>query len=118
MNDYGEGMTMQKNKNLFIIILAISVLVIAGMSYKLESSDLVVIGDLDKELIHQKIEQGKEFLFRAMHENEHGFYKKYDAWEDDFGKCATGSEATTIIASASPRLRMSFVEVSPGLYRG
>jgi len=85
MNDYGEEMTMHKNKKLFYIILAISVLVIAGMSYKLESSDVVVIRDLDKELIHQKIEQGKEFLFRAMHENEHGFYKKYDALEDDFG---------------------------------
>ncbi len=85
MNYYAEEMTMHKNKKLFYIILAISVLVIAGMSYKLGSSDVVVISDLDKELIHQKIEQGKEFLFRAMHENEHGFYKKYDALEDDFG---------------------------------
>ena len=85
MNYYAEEMTMHKNKKLFYIILAISVLVIAGMSYKLWSSDVVVIRDLDKELIHQKIEQGKEFLFRAMHENEHGFYKKYDALEDNFG---------------------------------
>ena len=85
MNAYGEEMAMEKNKNLFCIILAISVLVIVGISYKLESDDLVVIRNLDKELIRQKIEQGKEFLFRAMHENEHGFYKKYDALEDDFG---------------------------------
>ena len=40
---------------------------------------------MDKGLILQKIEQGKEFLFRAMHEDEHGFYKKYDAINDDFG---------------------------------
>jgi rhamnogalacturonyl hydrolase YesR len=47
--------------------------------------DLVIIRSLDKELILQKIEQGKEFLFRAMHEDEHGFYKKYEAINDDFG---------------------------------
>jgi hypothetical protein len=33
----------------------------------------------------EKIEQGKEFLFRAMNEDEHGFYKKYDTLNDDFG---------------------------------
>jgi len=86
MNAYGEEMAMEKNKNLFCIILAISVLVIVGISYKLESDDLVVIRNLDKELIRQKIEQGKEFLFRAMHENEHGFYKKYDALEDFYAE--------------------------------
>ncbi len=76
---------MGKNKNLFCVIFAISVLVIAEMSYTLENSDLALIRNLDKELIRQKIDQGKEFLFRAMHENEHGFYKKYDALEDGFG---------------------------------
>jgi hypothetical protein len=85
MNGCGEEMTIGKNKNLLCIILVISVLVIAGMSYTLENSDLVLIRNLDKELICQKIDQGKEFLFRAMHENEHGFYKKYDALADDFG---------------------------------
>ncbi len=47
--------------------------------------NLVITRSLDKELILQKIEQGKEFLFRAMHQDEHGFYKKYDTLNDDFG---------------------------------
>jgi hypothetical protein len=46
---------------------------------------LVVIRSLDKEIMLQKIEQGKEFLFRAMNEDEHGFYKKYDTLRDSFG---------------------------------
>jgi len=46
---------------------------------------LVIIRSLDKQLMLQKIEQGKEFLFRAMHEDEHGFYKKYDTENDYFG---------------------------------
>jgi hypothetical protein len=33
----------------------------------------------------QKIEQGKEFLFRAMDEDEHGFYKRYDTENNYFG---------------------------------
>jgi len=49
-------------------------------------ADLVIIRSLDKELILQKIEQGKEFLLRAQHEDEHGFYKRYDAPNDDFGR--------------------------------
>ncbi|GAI14386.1 unnamed protein product, partial [marine sediment metagenome] len=47
--------------------------------------NLVIIRSLDKELILQKIKQGKEFLLRAVHEDEHGFYKKYDTLNDDFG---------------------------------
>jgi len=46
---------------------------------------LVIIRSLDKELMLQKIEQGKEFLFSAMHEKEYGFYKKYDTLNDNFG---------------------------------
>jgi len=46
---------------------------------------LVIIRSLDKELMLEKIEQGKEFLFRAMHEDEHGFYKKYRPETDYFG---------------------------------
>jgi hypothetical protein len=46
---------------------------------------LVIIRSLDKELMLQKIEQGKEFLFRAMNEDEHGFYKRYDTLNDNFG---------------------------------
>ncbi len=47
--------------------------------------NLVIIRSLDKELILQNIEQGKEFLLRAVHEDEHGFYKKYDVLKNDFG---------------------------------
>jgi hypothetical protein len=47
--------------------------------------DLVIIRNLDKQLMLQEIEQGKEFLFRAMEEDEHGFYKTYDAENDYFG---------------------------------
>jgi hypothetical protein len=46
---------------------------------------LVIIRSLDKELMLEKIEQGKEFLFRAMDEDEHGFYKKYEPETDYFG---------------------------------
>ena len=47
--------------------------------------DLVIIHSLDKDLIQEKIEQGKEFLFRiAQDKNEHGFYKKYDVLNDSF----------------------------------
>jgi hypothetical protein len=47
--------------------------------------NLVIIRNLDKELMLQNIEQGKEFLLRAEQEDEHGFYKKYDALNDYFG---------------------------------
>jgi hypothetical protein len=46
---------------------------------------LVIIRSLDKQLMLQEIEQGKEFLFRAMDEDEHGFYKRYDTESDYFG---------------------------------
>ena len=35
-------------------------------------------------LVQEKIEQGKEFLYRMEHSEEHGFYKKYDAINDTF----------------------------------
>ena len=46
---------------------------------------LVIIRSLDKQLMLQEIEQGKEFLFRAMDEDEHGFYKRYYTERDYFG---------------------------------
>jgi rhamnogalacturonyl hydrolase YesR len=46
---------------------------------------LVIIRSVDKQLMFQKIEQGKEFLFRAMDEDEYGFYKRYDTLNDNFG---------------------------------
>ena len=45
---------------------------------------VVIIRNLDKDLILEKIEQGKEFLLRMENKEEHGFYKKYDAENDDF----------------------------------
>ncbi len=47
--------------------------------------DSVIIRNLDKDLILQKIEQGKEFLFSTEKKDEHGFYKKYDVLNDDWG---------------------------------
>jgi len=46
---------------------------------------LVIIRSLDKQLMLQGIEQGRDFLFRAMDEDEHGFYKRYDTENDYFG---------------------------------
>jgi len=46
---------------------------------------LVIIRRLDKDLMLQEIEQGEEFLFRAMDEDEHAFYKRYDTESDYFG---------------------------------
>jgi rhamnogalacturonyl hydrolase YesR len=46
---------------------------------------LVIIRSLDRQLMLQEIEEGKEFLFRAMDEDEHGFYKRYDTETDYFG---------------------------------
>ncbi len=46
--------------------------------------DLVPSRELDKDLIYQKIEQGKEFLFKMADEKEHGFHKYYYALDDTF----------------------------------
>jgi len=40
--------------------------------------DLVITRSLDKELILEQIERGKEFLFSTEHPDEHGFYKYAD----------------------------------------
>ena len=46
---------------------------------------LVIIRNLDKKLIREKIEQGKDFLLNtAQNKDEHGFYKKYDVLNDSF----------------------------------
>ena len=47
-------------------------------------SETVIVRDLDKDLIQEKIKEGKEFLERMMNEEEYGFYKKYDAPNDSF----------------------------------
>ena len=48
--------------------------------------DLVITRNLTKDLILEKIKEGKEFLLRAENQVEHGFYKKYDVLNDDFGE--------------------------------
>lgn len=46
--------------------------------------DLIPIREMDKELIVEKLEEGKDFLFRMMHPEKKGFYKRYDAVYDSF----------------------------------
>ena len=47
---------------------------------------LIPVRTLDKTLLKESIEQGKEFLLRSVHEDEFGFYKKYDTLRDDYGE--------------------------------
>ncbi len=54
----------------------------AGKEEKEFIGDILIIKELDKDLIREKIEGGKEFLFRMEHPEEHGFYKKYEAPTD------------------------------------
>ncbi len=51
---------------------------------KKEEESTFLIRYLDKELISEKIKQGKEFLYRMENKDEKGFYKKYDALNDSF----------------------------------
>ena len=44
----------------------------------------MLIRYLDKELIKEKIEQGKEYLFRMIDKDEHGIHKYYYALTDTF----------------------------------
>ncbi len=45
---------------------------------------IVIVRELDKELIGQKIEQGKEYLLRMIDEKENGAHKYYYALDDSF----------------------------------
>lgn len=47
---------------------------------------VAVIKELDKKLIEEKIQQGKEFLYRMERPEEHGFFKKYEAETDYLGE--------------------------------
>ncbi len=44
----------------------------------------VFVVNLDKKLIRQKIDQGTDFLFKAMDENKYGFHKYYHTFKDSF----------------------------------
>jgi hypothetical protein len=58
------------------------------IEYKEETREtvdgLVLVRGIDKELILEKIRQGKEFLYRMANEEKQGFYKKYDVLNDSF----------------------------------
>ncbi len=47
-------------------------------------SEIPETSETFKDLLQEKIEQGKEFLYRMEHPEEHGFYKKYNAVNDSF----------------------------------
>lgn len=49
-----------------------------------ETPEIPEIPETFKDLLREKIEQGREFLYRMEHPEEHGFYKKYDAVNDSF----------------------------------
>jgi len=49
-----------------------------------EIPEIPQVPETFKDLLQEKIEQGKEFLYRMEHPEEHGFYKKYDAVNDSF----------------------------------
>ncbi len=49
-------------------------------------NDVVIIRQVDKALIAEKISQGKEFLYRMEDPREHGFYKRYEAEWDYLGE--------------------------------
>jgi len=57
---------------------------IPGAEGKELIDDLLVIRNLDKELIKEKIKQGKEYLLRMIDENENGAHKYYYAVNDSF----------------------------------
>ncbi len=57
----------------------------------------VVVSSLDKELIGQRIEQGKNFLLEMEHENLHGFYRFYYPFEDRFGRELVTAYSASIV---------------------
>jgi len=94
---------MEKNRNLicYTVILGVFVLSIFLIDLKWpaiefetlnlsffkrteEKIDRDRVSETFKDLLQEKIEQGKEFLYRMKHPEEHGFYKKYDAVNDSF----------------------------------
>ncbi|MBD3208443.1 MAG: terpene cyclase [Candidatus Nealsonbacteria bacterium] len=47
-------------------------------------NDMVPVREMDKELIIEELDKGKEFLFGMMNPEKKGFYKRYDAVYDSF----------------------------------
>ncbi len=52
----------------------------------LNADQAFVVSEINRETVLQKINEGKEFLLRAENKETNGFYKMYDALNDDFGK--------------------------------
>ncbi len=52
--------------------------------YKEEVEDMLVVNRVSKSLLEEKIEQGKEFLYRMEEPGENGFHKYYYAESDTF----------------------------------
>ncbi len=83
-----KGLSLENIKDLtFLISLSDSmgeVFSFVGKNKKGKESlgDLVLVFNIDKELIKEKIKEGKEFLLRMENSEKHGFYKKYQAGED------------------------------------
>lgn len=91
-----------KIKNLYLYIflalsLAAFLFIFAWVNYQpwpafnpfiasliITDSEVPEIPETFKDLLQEKIERGKEFLYRMEHSEEHGFYKKYDAVNDSF----------------------------------
>ncbi len=83
------------NWRYLLIVFVLAVFTGIVSVWIVEKEEFLIIDDLkirneeknsDKELILEKIEQGKEFLLRMEHPELHGFYKKYDAPTDSFEK--------------------------------
>lgn len=46
--------------------------------------NMVSVYKIDKDLIYEKLKEGKDFLFRMEDKEKNGFYKRYEAVEDYF----------------------------------
>jgi len=93
----------KRNKKLFYWVLAILILGAGVVGYKFlfpekqfsssieineKQKELIngalIVRKLDKEMIEQKIEQGKEYLFKMIDKEENGVHKYYYALNDTF----------------------------------
>ncbi|MDP3980453.1 MAG: terpene cyclase/mutase family protein, partial [Chlamydiota bacterium] len=65
--------------------LPIHIIEYQGQALEL-SGNVIPVRFLDKNRIYSQIQSGKEYLLRTIHPEIHGFYKKYDVINNDFGK--------------------------------
>lgn len=91
-----------KIKNLLLSLILAVFLIIGGLltlhylkytteqaekaQNKNNSPEAFIVPEINRELVIQKINEGKEFLLRAENQETNGFYKMYDAVKDNFGK--------------------------------